>query len=79
MYTEEKRDRLRIEPAGDERDRLDRSLVQPLCVVEEIEARLVADCVAKKRENGKAHEKDVRRVATVEPESRLESRSLPIG
>src|SRR6266550_2266713 len=46
---------------------------------EETGARLLADCVAKKRENGKAHEKDVRRVATVEPESRLESRSLPIG
>jgi len=60
VHGEEEGDQLGLEPAGDEGDRLDRRFVQPLGIVEEIEARLLGDCVGKERQDGEPHEEEVR-------------------
>ena len=79
MHGEEEGDQLGLEPASDKGDRLDGRLVQPLGVVEEIEAGLFGNSLGKERQDGEPHEEEIRRVATVEPERRLQRCPLPVG
>jgi hypothetical protein len=76
---EDEGDRLGIEAAGDERQRLRRRAVEPLRVVHDAQQRLVACRLGAQAEHGEPHEQAIRRVAGAEAERGAERLALGPG
>ena len=71
-HGEQHRDRIRVQPAGDERQHTRRLVVEPLRIVDDEKYRSFTRRVVEEREHGEEHHQGARRGAIGETEHRLQ-------
>ena len=76
---EHDRDRLREQPAGDERQREGGFLVEPLRIVDRTQKRLLLGRIREQAERRQADDEAIRRLAVAEPERHTQSLALGRG
>ena len=78
-HGEQHRDRIRVQPAGDERQHTRRLVVEPLRIVDDEKYRSFTRRVVEEREHREEHHQGARRSAIGETEHRLQRVALRVG
>lgn len=78
-YRKEQRDAVGVQPAAEERERVERLAVEPLRIVDHADQRPVPRHFGKQRQRGEADQEPIRRWSGNEPEGRPQRVTLPTG